>query len=49
MYKFIFMFKQPFFFQLIMQYLYYGGAETLLIKNNEIMEVSSIWHKQGSD
>uniref|UniRef100_A0A8C3K1A1 BTB domain containing 11 n=1 Tax=Calidris pygmaea TaxID=425635 RepID=A0A8C3K1A1_9CHAR len=25
-------------FQLVMQYLYYGGAESLLIKNNEIME-----------
>ncbi|XP_062839099.1 ankyrin repeat and BTB/POZ domain-containing protein 3 isoform X2 [Anolis carolinensis] len=28
-------------FQLIMQYLYYGGAESLLIKNNEIMELLS--------
>lgn len=27
------------FFQLVMQYLYYGGPESLLIKNNEIMEV----------
>ena len=26
-------------FQLVMQYLYYGGPESLLIKNNEIMEV----------
>lgn len=26
-----------------MQYLYYGGAESLLIKNNEIMEVRYIW------
>ncbi|OBS82868.1 hypothetical protein A6R68_23144 [Neotoma lepida] len=25
-------------FQLVMQYLYYGGPESLLIKNNEIME-----------
>lgn len=25
--------------QLVMQYLYYGGPESLLIKNNEIMEV----------
>ncbi|XP_072184681.1 ankyrin repeat and BTB/POZ domain-containing protein 3 isoform X3 [Excalfactoria chinensis] len=28
-------------FQLVMQYLYYGGAESLLIKNNEIMELLS--------
>ena len=28
-------------FQLVMQYLYYGGPESLLIKNNEIMEVRS--------
>lgn len=28
--------------QLVMQYLYYGGAESLLIKNNEIMEVRDI-------
>ncbi|XP_053114077.1 ankyrin repeat and BTB/POZ domain-containing protein 3 isoform X3 [Hemicordylus capensis] len=28
-------------FQLIMQYLYYGGSESLLIKNNEIMELLS--------
>ncbi|XP_010220044.1 PREDICTED: ankyrin repeat and BTB/POZ domain-containing protein BTBD11 [Tinamus guttatus] len=28
-------------FQLVMQYLYYGGAESLLIKNNEIMEFLS--------
>ncbi|KAH0616961.1 hypothetical protein JD844_028477 [Phrynosoma platyrhinos] len=28
-------------FQLIMQYLYYGGAESLLIRNNEIMELLS--------
>lgn len=27
--------------QLVMQYLYCGGPESLLIKNNEIMEVSS--------
>lgn len=26
-----------------MQYLYYGGAESLLIKNNEIMEVRDIY------
>lgn len=29
--------------QLVMQYLYYGGAESLLIKNNEIMEVRDIY------
>uniref|UniRef100_A0A8C4MUC7 Ankyrin repeat- and BTB/POZ domain-containing protein 3 n=1 Tax=Equus asinus asinus TaxID=83772 RepID=A0A8C4MUC7_EQUAS len=29
------------FFQLVMQYLYYGGPESLLIKNNEIMELLS--------
>lgn len=29
--------------QLVMQYLYYGGAESLLIKNNEIMEVRYIY------
>uniref|UniRef100_A0A667GC15 Ankyrin repeat- and BTB/POZ domain-containing protein 3 n=1 Tax=Lynx canadensis TaxID=61383 RepID=A0A667GC15_LYNCA len=28
-------------FQLVMQYLYYGGPESLLIKNNEIMELLS--------
>uniref|UniRef100_A0A8B9IZ43 BTB domain containing 11 n=1 Tax=Amazona collaria TaxID=241587 RepID=A0A8B9IZ43_9PSIT len=28
-------------FTLVMQYLYYGGAESLLIKNNEIMELLS--------
>uniref|UniRef100_A0A8C4YK46 Ankyrin repeat and BTB domain containing 3 n=1 Tax=Gopherus evgoodei TaxID=1825980 RepID=A0A8C4YK46_9SAUR len=28
-------------FQLVMQYLYCGGAESLLIKNNEIMELLS--------
>ncbi|KAM6438116.1 ankyrin repeat- and BTB/POZ domain-containing protein 3 isoform 2-T2 [Liasis olivaceus] len=28
-------------FQLIMQYLYYGGSESLLIKNSEIMELLS--------
>ncbi|XP_018413683.1 PREDICTED: ankyrin repeat and BTB/POZ domain-containing protein BTBD11 isoform X2 [Nanorana parkeri] len=28
-------------FQLVMQYLYYGGTESLLIKNNEIMELLS--------
>ncbi|XP_069084481.1 ankyrin repeat and BTB/POZ domain-containing protein 3 isoform X1 [Pleurodeles waltl] len=28
-------------FQLVMQYLYCGGTETLLIKNNEIMELLS--------
>ncbi|XP_070612335.1 ankyrin repeat and BTB/POZ domain-containing protein 3 isoform X2 [Erythrolamprus reginae] len=28
-------------FQLIMQYLYYGGSESLLIKNNEVMELLS--------
>lgn len=30
------------FFQLVMQYLYYGGPESLLIKNNEIMEVRNL-------
>lgn len=29
-------------FQLVMQYLYYGGPESLLIKNNEIMEVRNL-------
>ncbi|XP_037016295.2 ankyrin repeat and BTB/POZ domain-containing protein 3 isoform X3 [Artibeus jamaicensis] len=28
-------------FQLVMQYLYYGGPESLLIKNNEVMELVS--------
>ncbi|XP_038170771.1 ankyrin repeat and BTB/POZ domain-containing protein BTBD11 isoform X2 [Arvicola amphibius] len=28
-------------FQLVMQYLYYGGPESLLIKNNEVMELLS--------
>ncbi|XP_075458369.1 ankyrin repeat- and BTB/POZ domain-containing protein 3 isoform X2 [Ascaphus truei] len=28
-------------FQLVMQYLYYGGTESLLIKSNEIMELLS--------
>lgn len=35
--------------QLVMQYLYCGGAESLLIKNNEIMEVRNIYlHCSGS-
>lgn len=37
------------FFQLVMQYLYYGGPESLLIKNNEIMEVRNLsCHHVGS-
>ncbi|VTJ52053.1 Hypothetical predicted protein [Marmota monax] len=34
-------------FQLVMQYLYYGGPESLLIKNNEIMEVVTVTKKSG--
>lgn len=40
----LFLINTPFvLLQLVMQYLYYGGAESLLIKNNEIMEVRDIY------
>lgn len=37
------------FFQLVMQYLYYGGPESLLIKNNEIMEVRHPQWRWGTE